>query len=169
MSAEDTYQINYSDNTTSTFVVTNGHGVAGVYRTGDTAEYTTYTMQFTNMTTFEFRVMKPTNEVPSPVAADTGKVLTATGADTYAWAVVPTPSVDEVPDVTSTDDGKVLTASYSGGTGSYSWQPASGGGGGLQVETDGTNYWITVNGIRLYFADSAPTGTIPDGSMGIGW
>ena len=79
-------------------------------------------------------------------------------------------SADEVPQVTSSDDGKVLTASYSGGTGSYSWQPASGGGGGgLQVETDGTNYWITVNGIRLYFASSAPTGTIPDGSMGIGW
>lgn len=40
---------------------------------------------------------------------------------------------------------------------------------GLQVETDGTNYWITVNSIRLYFASSAPTGTIPDGSYGIGW
>lgn len=169
MSAEDTYQINYSDNTTSTFVVTNGNGVAGVYKTGDTAEYTNYTMQFTNMTTFDFKVMKPTNEVPSPVAADANKVLTATGADTYAWAAVPAPSVDEVPDVTSTDDGKVLTATYSGGTGSYSWQTPTGGGGGLQVETDGTNYWITVNGIRLYFASSAPTGTIPDGSMGIGW
>ena len=106
-------------------------------------------------------------EVPDATAADAGKVLTATGADTYEWAAVPTPSVDEVPDVTSTDDGKVLTASYSGGTGSYSWQTPT--GGGLQVETDGTNYWITVNGIRLYFADSAPTGTIPDGSMGIGW
>ena len=169
MSAEDTYQINYSDNTTSTFIVTNGNGVAGVYKTGDTAEYTNYTMQFTNMTTFDFKVMKPTNEVPNPVAADAGKVLTATSAGAYQWSAIPTPSVDEVPDVTSTDDGKVLTASYSGGTGSYSWQPASGGGGGLQVETDGTNYWITVNGIRLYFADSAPTGTIPDGSMGIGW
>lgn len=109
-------------------------------------------------------------EVPTTLAGDAGKVLTATGAGAYQWSAIPTPSVDEVPDVTSTDDGKVLTASYSGGTGSYSWQPASGGGGGgLQVETDGTNYWITVNGIRLYFADSAPTGTIPDGSMGIGW
>ena len=76
---------------------------------------------------------------------------------------------DIVPDVTSADNGKVLKATYSGGVGTYSWQPASGGSGGLQVETDGTNYWITVNGIRLYFASSAPTGTIPDGSMGIGW
>ena len=78
-------------------------------------------------------------------------------------------SADEVPAVISSDDGKVLTASYTGGVGSYSWQTASGGGGGIQVETDGTNYWITVNGIRLYFASSAPTGTIPDRSMGIGW
>lgn len=45
-----------------------------------------------------------------------------------AIAAIPAPSVDEVPDVTSSDDGKVLTASYSGGTGSYSWQTAQGGG-----------------------------------------
>lgn len=109
-------------------------------------------------------------EVPTTLAGDAGKVLTATGAGAYQWSAIPTPTVDEVPDVTSTDDGKVLTASYSGGTGSYSWQTPSGGGGsGLQVETDGTNYWITVNGIRLYFASSAPTGTIPVGSLGIGW
>ncbi len=106
-------------------------------------------------------------EVPTCAAGDAGKVLTCAGADTYGW--VDLPSVDEVPVVGSSDDGKVLTASYSGGTGSYSWQTPTGGGGGIQVETDGTNYWITVNGIRLYFASSAPTGTIPDGSMGIGW
>ena len=49
----------------------------------------------------------------------------------------------------------------------------SGGGGtsdtSVKVETDGTNYWITVNGVRLYFALSAPTGDIPDGSYGLGW
>ena len=39
----------------------------------------------------------------------------------------------------------------------------------VEVETDGTNYWITVNGIKLYFASSAPTGNIPDGSYGLGW
>ena len=73
-------------------------------------------------------------------------------------------SANEVPDVTlASQNGNVLTATYSGGAGSYAWAP------GLAVETDGTNYWITVNSIRLYFASSAPTGTIPNGSLGIGW
>lgn len=103
-------------------------------------------------------------KVPDTTQYDEGKYLTV-GSNGNEWALI-----DEVPDIGSSDDGKVLTASYSGGVGSYSWQPASGGGGGgLSVETDGTNYWITVNGIRLYFASSAPSGTIPNGSLGIGW
>lgn len=32
-----------------------------------------------------------------------------------------------------------------------------------------TDNYITVNGIRLYVASTAPTGTIPEGSLGIGW
>lgn len=36
------------------------------------------------------------------------------------------------------------------------------------IQSSETNY-IQINGIRLYFADSAPTGTIPTGSVGIGW
>lgn len=128
----------------------------------------------------------PSGVPAAAVGTDDGKVLTADILGNPVWRNIPTPtdmatqtwvvnqgyltSADEVPDVTSSDDGKVLTASYSGGTGSYSWQtPSGGGGGGLSVETDGTNYWITVNGIRLYFASSAPSGTIPTGSLGIGW
>ena len=38
-------------------------------------------------------------------------------------------TVQSVPAVTSSDNNKVLKASYSGGTGSYSWQTESGGGG----------------------------------------
>ena len=104
--------------------------------------------------------------LPASSSLDSGKVLTVDSSGNPLWLDV---DVDEVPDVTSNDDGKVLTATYNGGVGSYAWATAGGGGGGLSVETDGTNYWITVNGIRLYFASSAPTGTIPDGSMGIGW
>lgn len=106
-------------------------------------------------------------ELPASSSIDEGKVLTVDSSGNPTWLNV---DVDEVPAVTSSDDGKVLTATYSGGVGSYAWATAGGGGGGgLSVETDGTNYWITVNGIRLYFASSAPTGTIPNGSMGIGW
>lgn len=39
-------------------------------------------------------------------------------------------AVKAVPTVTSSDDGYVLTATYSDDTGTYSWQPSSGGGGG---------------------------------------
>ena len=112
--------------------------------------------------------MTNADEVPTVGSTDNGKVLTASySSDTGSYSWESLPSVDEVPTVTSNDNGKVLTATYSGGTGSYAWAQAA--SGGLSVETDGTNYWITVNGIRLYFASSAPTGTIPDGSMGIGW
>lgn len=112
------------------------------------------------------------DEVPSITSTDGGKFLranyyNATGTSDYTWETIPTPSVDEVPDVTSSDDGKVLTASYSGGQGSYAWATAA--SGGLSVETDGTNYWITVNGIRLYFGTTAPTGNIPANSYGFGW
>jgi len=43
---------------------------------------------------------------------------------------------DGVPAVTSSDDGKVLKASYTGGTGSFSWETES--GGGTQVQSDWT-------------------------------
>ena len=36
----------------------------------------------------------------------------------------------------------------------------------LEEETDG---YFVVNGIRIYVASSAPTGTIPEGSIGLGW
>lgn len=45
--------------------------------------------------------------------------------------------IADVPPVGSGDDGKVLKASYSGGAGSYSWQPESGGGGTTYTAGDG--------------------------------
>lgn len=35
--------------------------------------------------------------------------------------------------------------------------------------TKGGSDYITVNGIRLYVSSTAPTGNIPDGSVGVGW
>ena len=108
--------------------------------------------------------------LPASTSAEEGLALTvdsngdplwgSVGWDAIGNAIIP-PATD--PNV---NDGDVLT--YNSTTGMASFQAPS-GGSGLQVETDGTNYWITVNGIRLYFASSAPTGTIPDGSLGIGW
>ena len=45
-----------------------------------------------------------------------------------------------------------------------------------QTKADMTDYieeqpsgYIVVNGIRLYVSATAPTGDIPDGSIGVGW
>lgn len=45
-----------------------------------------------------------------------------------------------------------------------------------QAKSDMTNYleeetggYFVVNGIRIYVASSAPSGTIPEGSIGLGW
>ena len=61
-------------------------------------------------------------QVPAPEAADTGKVLKATGAGTVDWQEDAIGG--GVPTVTSGDDGKVLTADYTGGVGTYSWEDA---------------------------------------------
>lgn len=34
---------------------------------------------------------------------------------------------------------------------------------------DGGNGYAIINGIRLYVSSTAPTGDIPDGSVGVGW
>lgn len=36
------------------------------------------------------------------------------------------------------------------------------------IDNSGDDY-IEVNGIRLYISSTAPTGDIPDGSVGVGW
>ena len=45
-----------------------------------------------------------------------------------------------------------------------------------QAKADMTDYvkeetggYFVINGIRIYVASSAPTGTIPEGSVGLGW
>jgi hypothetical protein len=35
--------------------------------------------------------------------------------------------------------------------------------------TEGGSNYITVGGIRVYVSATAPTGAIPDGSVGVGW
>ena len=35
--------------------------------------------------------------------------------------------------------------------------------------TEGGSNYITVGGIRVYVSATAPTGVIPDGSVGVGW
>lgn len=35
--------------------------------------------------------------------------------------------------------------------------------------TEGGSNYITVGGVRVYLSATAPTGNIPDGSVGVGW
>lgn len=37
------------------------------------------------------------------------------------------------------------------------------------VPKDADDKYLTLNGIRLYISSTAPTGDIPDGSIGVGW
>lgn len=71
-----------------------------------------------------------------------------------------------IPDVTSVDDGKVLKASYSGGTGSYSWQTESGGGGGGSYSAgtgiDITNDVISVDTTTVAMKTDIPSVPVTD-------
>lgn len=37
------------------------------------------------------------------------------------------------------------------------------------VPKDADDTYLTLNGIRLYISSTAPTGDIPNGSIGVGW
>lgn len=39
----------------------------------------------------------------------------------------------------------------------------------VPIVTDDTGTYFVSNGIRVYIASTAPTGDIPDGSIGVGW
>ena len=59
----DTYTINYSDGTTSTFDVTNGNGIASVAKTGTVGLVDTYTITFQDGSTSTFTVTNGTASI----------------------------------------------------------------------------------------------------------
>lgn len=108
-------------------------------------------------------------EVPSVGSGDNNKILTAkvisegaSTSTTYEWDTL---NVREVPTITSSDNSKVLTAQYYNATGTttYSWESV------LSGATIGNDYIEFANGVRLYVSNTAPTGNIPNGSIGIGF
>jgi len=88
---------------------------------------------------------KPT--IPAAVTVD--QTYNASSANpqsgTAVAGAIAAISVDEVPAVTSSDDGKVLKATYSGGTGSYSWETETGTTYTAGDAIDITNNEISVN------------------------
>lgn len=59
-------------------------------------------------------------------------------------------------------DAKFETQTHAAAT----YQPKAGMTDYIKVHTGG---YVIINGIRLYVSSTAPTGDIPDGSIGVGW
>ena len=116
----DTYTINYSDGTTSTFDVTNGNGITSVAKTGTVGLVDTYTITFQDGSTTTFEVHNGTASIDptltlSGYAAD-AKVTGDELANKYTRY-----SVDYIPDITL-DMFKICPTYYSLTT--YSGTPA---------------------------------------------
>lgn len=70
---------------------------------------------------------------------------------------------------------EIINAAQQGGGGGDSYTKAE-ADAKFQAKEDMTDYieeqtggYIVVNGIRIYVASSAPSGEIPEGSIGLGW
>ena len=99
----------------------------------------------TNTSSKAYIQNKPT--IPAAVTVDQTYDASSTNpqSGTAVAEAVASISVDEVPAVTSSDDGKVLKATYSGGTGSYSWETETGATYTAGDAIDITNNEISVN------------------------
>lgn len=150
----DTYTINYSDGTTSTFDVTNGNGIASVAKTGTVGLVDTYTITFTDGSTTTFDITNGTASVvqvpgSSTTAVMSQKVVTdmfATG-DVGAGSLTPdkTSFIQIVSNVYNYQD--VLTNKY--------WSPY-----GTLWDTVGANALATPiilePNTNYYFTESLP-------------
>jgi hypothetical protein len=92
---EDTYTIYYTDNTTDSFIVTNGQGIQSIAKTGSSGNVDTYTITYGNNQTSTFTV---TNGQGVPVGGTEGQVLTKRSDADYAteWATIRSGAYSEV-------------------------------------------------------------------------
>lgn len=70
---------------------------------------------------------------------------------------------------------EIINAAQTGGDGGDSYTKAE-ADAKFQAKEDMSDYveeqtggYIVVNGIRIYVSSTEPTGTIPEGSIGLGW
>ena len=121
---------------------------------------TTYT--FSTGLTESSGTVTVTNPVPTPSSADENKVLGVTDSSgTLGWVAGGSGGGNEVPSVTSNDDGKILKASYSGGTGSYSWQAEA-----KKPVVAGTGISITNNTNDVTIAATTPVPAVTSSDDG---
>lgn len=70
---------------------------------------------------------------------------------------------------------KIINDAQAGGGGTVDAYTKAEADAKFQAKADMTEYiketdnYITVNGIRIYVSATEPTGTIPEGSIGLGW
>lgn len=76
----DTYTIYYSDNTTGSFVVSNGQGIQNIAKTGSSGNVDTYTITYGNNQTSTFTV---TNGQGIPTGGEAGQALVKSSAADY--------------------------------------------------------------------------------------
>lgn len=83
----DTYTIYYSDNTTGSFVVTNGQGIQSIAKTGTSGNVDTYIITYGNNQTSTFTV---TNGQGVPTGGTEGQALVKSGDADYAtqWKTI---------------------------------------------------------------------------------
>lgn len=146
----DTYTITYTDNTTSSFTVTNGAagaagvGISDIRKTGTSGLVDTYTIYFSNNTTFTFTVTngEKGEKGDDGVSPDIlvreivgGHIVTITDAGGSEDFIIPNgaPGADgATPEVTitATQGGETVPVTKTGSGASQSFDFAFPGGGG---------------------------------------
>lgn len=143
----DTYTITYTDNTTSSFTVTNGAsgaagvGISDIRKTGTSGLVDTYTIYFSNNTTFTFTVtngekgdpgVSPDVSVREIVGGHIVTITDAMGSESFTVMNGHDGSDGVTPDITisATQGGETVPVTKTGSGASQSFDFAFPGGGG---------------------------------------
>lgn len=145
----DTYTINYSDGSTSTFDVTNGNGITSVAKTGTVGLVDTYTITFQDGSTTAFEVHNGTASIDP----------TLTLSDYAADAKVTGDAIDDIRDAIGVHAKGTKVTQISGATYAASTSAnvqTSGTIGVKLINTAGydTYYFVADRNLSLYFKDT---------------
>ena len=139
----DTYTISYSDDTTSTFDVTNGNGIASVAKTGTAGLVDTYTITFQDGNTTTFEVHNGTASIDATLS------IAGRAADAKATGDALEDNIKLLAGVVEKqnlfDKDTATTGGYYSSYGSISINPASGYSEQYIPVSEGTYYYRVVH------------------------